>query len=533
MEAPVIRKFVTIRPLPIAEAGVDFNTACKTDARLNAKNISGTTAEWSLISGNANIKTPTSATTEITDLLFGKNEFRWNVNDGYCLNFDTVAVTNDNPGITQPESTNITTCEDNVLLRAGEPEFGAGRWTLIAGDGDVQTPDGNQTLVTNLSTKNTNVIRWEVYYGACSNSIDVNVVSHSLQKLADAGDDGTTTDGTYRLSARIVNDPNIKGEWTVVGGSGKVDNPTSENTYVRELSEGINTLRWTLKGYNCEAYDEVQIRGVDEPIASYKVDKNADCVPFTVYFNNTTVGDATYTWDFGDGFTSNQRSPEHTYQKAGTFNVKLTAKGDRKTDVYEGVITVYPQPEASFTSGPTQLYIPNALAQFYNTSENTVAWFWDFGDKYATAPHGTSREENPTYKYLESDIYTIKLVVTDEKGCKDTIVADNYIRVSKESFIVFPTAFVPNLEQANGGAYSPEERRLDIFYPIWRNVDTYSLSIYNQWGTQVFQSDDVLIGWDGYFQGKCAVQGTYVYKAEGRYKDGTPFKVSGNLMLVR
>lgn len=533
MEAPAISKFVTIRPLPIAEAGVDFNTACKTDTRLNAKNVSGTTAEWSLISGNANIKTPTSATTEITDLLFGKNEFRWNVNDGYCLNFDTVAVTNDNPGITQPEATDIITCEDNVRLRAGEPEFGAGRWTLIAGDGHVETPDGNETMVTDLSTKNTNVIRWEVYYGACSNTIDVNVVSHSLQKLADAGEDGTTTDGTYRLSARIVSDKNVKGEWSVVGGAGTVDDPTSENTTVRGLSEGINTLRWTLKGYNCEAYDEVQIRGVDEPIASYKVEKDAGCVPFTVYFNNTTVGDATYKWEFGDGFTSEQRSPEHTFEKAGTFTVKLTAKGDRKTDTYEGTITVYPQPEASFTSGPTQLYIPNALAQFYNTSHNTVAWFWDFGDKYVKAPNGTSTEENPTYKYQESDVYTIKLVVTDEKGCKDTIVAENYINVSRESFIVFPTAFVPNLEQANGGAYSPEERRLDIFYPVWRNVDTYSLSIYNQWGTQVFQSNDVLIGWDGYFQGKCAVQGTYVYKAEGRYKDGTPFKVSGNLMLVR
>lgn len=533
MEAKPISKFITIRQLPIAEAGVDFNTACKSDVLLNAKAISGTTTKWSLISGSATIVTPNSANTEVKDLLFGKNEFRWDVNDGYCLNFDTVAVTNDNPGITEPEERDIITCEDEVLLRAAEPQFGAGRWTLIGGDGYVETPDSNETLVTDLSTKNTNVIRWEVYYGTCSNTIDVNVVSHSLHKLADAGEDGTSTDGTYRLSARIINDPSIKGEWSVVGGSGTIDNPTSENTYVRGLSEGINTLRWTIKGYNCEAFDEVQIRGIDEPMASYTVEKDADCVPFTVYFNNTTVGDATYKWDFGDGSTSESRSPEHTYETAGTFTVTLTAIGDRKTDKYQGTITVYPQPEASFISGPTQLYIPNAVAQFYNTSENTVAWNWDFGDKNATAPQGTSNEENPTYKYLEPDLYTITLVVTDKKGCKDTIVAKDYMTVSRESFIVFPTAFVPNLEQANGGHYTLEERRLDIFYPIWRNVDTYSLSIFNQWGSQVFQSDDVTIGWDGYFQGKCADQGTYVYKAEGRFKDGTPFRVSGNLMLVR
>ncbi|HOH95734.1 MAG TPA: gliding motility-associated C-terminal domain-containing protein, partial [Candidatus Enterocola sp.] len=101
------------------------------------------------------------------------------------------------------------------------------------------------------------------------------------------------------------------------------------------------------------------------------------------------------------------------------------------------------------------------------------------------------------------------------------------------SFITFPTAFVPNLTEANGGVYSPEERRLDIFYPVSRNVDTYKLEIFNQWGVKVFVSEDLYQGWDGYYLGKCAQQATYSYKAEGYFKDGTSFRQSGNFMLVR
>lgn len=528
MNAEPITKFVTIRPLPIAEAGIDFNTNCATDAKLNAKLDALATAKWTLMSGGASIKDATSPTTEISDIAFGVNEFRWDVTDGYCLNFDTVAVTCDNPGITEPEETDIVTCESQVLLRAPEPKYGSGKWTLIFGDGEVLTPDSNESYVVDLSTKVTNVVRWEVYHGACSNTRDVNIISNSLSKLADAGEDGVTLDGTYRLSARMIGVPEVQGTWEVVnGGTGTIDNPHSENTVVRGLQPGISTVRWTLRGYDCEAYDEIQIRSVDEPEASYKVDEDAGCVPFTVFFNNTTLGEATYKWDFGDGFSSEIRSPEHTYTKAGTYMVTLVATGKRKTDQYQGKITVYPSPKADFISGERQLYIPKAVIHFTNNTDKTTAWWWDFGDGR------TSVEENPLHQYFEDGLYTVTFAVTDEKGCKDTLVVKDYVNVSKESFIVFPSAFVPKIVDVSDGIFSPEERRLDIFYPVFRNVDTYTLKVYNQWGTQVFQSDEILKGWNGWYKGQCAAQGTYVYKAEGTFKDGTSFRTSGNITLVR
>ncbi|MBE7179288.1 MAG: gliding motility-associated C-terminal domain-containing protein, partial [Mucilaginibacter polytrichastri] len=47
--------------------------------------------------------------------------------------------------------------------------------------------------------------------------------------------------------------------------------------------------------------------------------------PVTVKFQNKTTEADTYLWDFGDGSTSTEVNPEHTYTEKGDFTVKLTA----------------------------------------------------------------------------------------------------------------------------------------------------------------------------------------------------------------
>lgn len=67
----------------------------------------------------------------------------------------------------------------------------------------------------------------------------------------------------------------------------------------------------------------------DEVIANFTVDIDEGCeVPFTVSFSNASVNGVDFIWDFGDGETSTDLNPTHTYTAEGTYSVSLYADGD-------------------------------------------------------------------------------------------------------------------------------------------------------------------------------------------------------------
>ncbi|MBP6284388.1 MAG: PKD domain-containing protein, partial [Paludibacteraceae bacterium] len=399
--------------------------------------------------------------------------------------------------------------------------------SIIGGDGVVVNPASNSTLVTDLGYRIPNLFRWEVYTPSCSNTVDVTVISNSLHNLADAGEDDFTVNSYARISARVIADTNITGKWSVQGGTGRFDNAVAANTLVRGLTTGINTMRWTLRGYGCEAYDEVQLRFAEEPIAGFDTDVISGCSPLTIAFSNTTIGQATYQWNFSDGKTSTLRSPDHTFERSGLYKVTLTATGLRKTDTISHFIEVLPSPTAAFLVANTKLYMPTPIANFYSNSPNAIKYWWKFGDGVS------STEKDPTHIYEEEGVYDVWFKVEDLKGCQDSVMMYNYIQVGDYGMMVFPNAFTPNTSFPNGGQYQADERRLDIFYPVSRNVETYKLEIFNQWGTKIFVSDDIFVGWDGFYKGESAAQGAYMYKASGTYKNGREFNESGEFILVR
>lgn len=61
----------------------------------------------------------------------------------------------------------------------------------------------------------------------------------------------------------------------------------------------------------------------DYPVAEF-VSPTAGCAPYTVNFRNTGRG-SSFLWDFGDGSTSTQRDPTHTYNDGGIYTVTLIA----------------------------------------------------------------------------------------------------------------------------------------------------------------------------------------------------------------
>ena len=63
-----------------------------------------------------------------------------------------------------------------------------------------------------------------------------------------------------------------------------------------------------------------------------------------ISFNNKSLMANQYIWNFGDGYYSDSISPDHTYEKSGTYTVTLTAvglSGNKGRSVFSKEITVY------------------------------------------------------------------------------------------------------------------------------------------------------------------------------------------------
>ncbi len=85
------------------------------------------------------------------------------------------------------------------------------------------------------------------------------------------------------------------------------------------------------------------------PKAEFKFQKSVCAPGSTVEFVNSSNAAFTYEWNFGDGGTSTQMNPFHTYQNVGSYTVRLIAKNPNGNDTlirnnYINITTDAPKP---------------------------------------------------------------------------------------------------------------------------------------------------------------------------------------------
>ncbi len=78
------------------------------------------------------------------------------------------------------------------------------------------------------------------------------------------------------------------------------------------------------------------------PTAAFSADPLTGEWPLKVQFTDASTGTGpfTYKWDFGDGQTSTEQNPSHTYATVGTYAVTLKVTSDWATDDATTAITV-------------------------------------------------------------------------------------------------------------------------------------------------------------------------------------------------
>jgi gliding motility-associated-like protein len=110
--------------------------------------------------------------------------------------------------------------------------------------------------------------------------------------------------------------------------------------------------------------------------------------------------------------------------------------------------------------------------------------------------------------------------------------AESFVTQTTDT-IRFPNAFMPSKLGSNGGVYDAIDYTNEVFHPVSEGVVDYKLLIFTRWGELIFECNDVLIGWDGYFKGKLCNQDVYMWKATGKFSNGKKIDMKGNVTLLR
>ncbi|MEN9548553.1 MAG: hypothetical protein RIR12_1144 [Bacteroidota bacterium] len=243
------------------------------------------------------------------------------------------------------------------------------------------------------------------------------------------------------------------------------------------------------------------------------------CINKPAQFTSTSTGVETYLWDFGDGFTSTDENPVHTYTTAGPFTVRLTVFNTGScngSDTRTFNITVFDTPTAlaSFAPVPPQVNTPTV---FTNTSLNAVRYKWVFGD-------GDSLEVNSlqsvSHQYNATGTFNAKLIAFNQAGCSDTLP----MRISN---LIEPLAGVPN-------AFTPlSGDENSVVYVRGFGIAKMQFTIYNRWGQKVFETNNQKQGWDGKLKGVVQPMDVYAYTLSVDFSDGKKYTKKGDLTLIR
>ncbi len=319
-------------------------------------------------------------------------------------------------------------------------------------------------------------------------------------------------------------------------GNGEVSN--AEESFEYSYSQpGSYQVFLTVTDDYCQAVavEDLVVLPMD-PIIDFVADTLEGCSPLTVRFTNLSEGavPGRFTWDFGDGGVSVADNPTYTYFEGGEFTVRLRGRNSVAVTAEksrEAYIDVAGEPLADFASSPRIVYIPDQSVFFKNLSENGFTYHWDFGDGE------TSDAKDPQHAYVEEGFYDVGLTVTNEAGCQDSIFRPSEIQAIMGGTVRSPNAFTPSLFGPSGGEVGGSNGDVstinDVFLPSFEGVVEFRMLIYNKWGQLLFESNSKERGWDGWYNGRPAPAGVYVYKLELGYNDGSTGVEVGDLTLIR
>jgi gliding motility-associated-like protein len=202
-------------------------------------------------------------------------------------------------------------------------------------------------------------------------------------------------------------------EWNLGIGSSALIDPASL-TYPQGDSIVVYPVSLTATNFcgSSVANDEVTVN--PQPVAGFGTNLSVFCSPFTVEFNNTSVGlPDTNDWDFGDGTSGTMEEPgTHIYYTdtiPTDYTITLIVENECGVDTATQVITVLPNTVTAFFNTSIVEGCAPLDVQFTDFSENGTFIQYNFGDETY------SGDPNPLHTFNLPGFYTVYQYV--DNGC--------------------------------------------------------------------------------------------------------------------
>lgn len=224
--------------------------------------------------------------------------------------------------------------------------------------------------------------------------------------------------------------------WSYDFGDGNSStSPNSSNTYVSNGTYLTCLTIATSDGCVSTHCDSVVIdciqQGPNCEAMFYYQGDSAGCNYYFYDYSSAITGVVEWDWSFGDGTTSADQNPVHTYSGNGWYNVCLSiTAADSCTSTY--CDSVYVDCSQQGSNCESMFYYQSDSScnyYFYDYSSATtgvVEWDWSFGDGT------TSTDQNPMHTYTNSGWYSVCLSITAADSCTSTYCDSIYVNCSQQ-----------------------------------------------------------------------------------------------------
>ena len=494
--APSVSADIIVKPNPIVSS-VNDTICIGSSATINSTvDLPGGSYTWSPLPSTSNsiIVTPnsTSTYTVIYNL------------QGCTDTASATVVVNPIPVVS---TSNTTICFGAITALNASANLPSGTYLWSTGEttNSIQVSPGTTTTYSFAYTLN-NCTSTSVNAIVTVNPIPVITLSNAT--ICD-GDNATLT-ATPNLSGGSF----TWGPLNTPGGASQTFSPSGDTTL---------SVIYTL--LNCPSLPVTGTVTVNTlPNVTFSANIAEGCAPLSVTFTATDQSNATYIWSTSNALTSTGSITNIVFSTGGTFDVTLAStavNGCFASNSMANYIYVEDLPNVDFES-PINVFTNEAqYVQFSNLSTGATNYIWNFGDGQM------STDTEPSHIFQNTmNGYTVHLIALTDLNCLDSMSISIGYQYNELYYI--PNSFTPDGDQNN-----------QVFIPIFYSgydPSNFEMQIYNRWGEVLFETRNVLIGWDGSvgLEGLDAQEGVYTYRIVFKNPDlDERVVVTGTVNLIR